>query len=113
MYGIKYQMLFVDDEPSKPLQNSKCSGFFTKFLKKHKFSKNKVQWLDLASHLWPTFVGLPLATIIGVHCEIIVKYSKSFLISSPNCSWCMQYMKNDNGESDITQFPLSINSFYT
>jgi hypothetical protein len=59
------------------------------------------------------FVGLPKATIIGVQYEIIVEYAKSCLISSPNYSWFMQYMKNDNGQSDIIQFLLSMNSFYT
>jgi hypothetical protein len=35
--------------------------------------------LDLASCLWLALVGLPLARIIGVHYEIIVKYSKALL----------------------------------
>jgi hypothetical protein len=51
---------------------------------------------------------------IGVHYEIIVKYSKPWLTSfSPNYFWFMQYMKSDdNGESDIIQLPLGVNSFY-
>jgi hypothetical protein len=72
-------MLFIDDEPSKAFQNSKCNGLFARG---HKLSKNKVQWLDLASHLWPTLVGLLLARIIGVHYEIsqIFKASVDFFV---------------------------------
>jgi hypothetical protein len=59
--------------------------------------------------LWPTLIGLPLAKIIGVHYEIIVQCSKPHLMSSSsNYSWFMQYMKNDNGESGITQLPLGM-----
>ncbi len=76
-------------------------------------SKNKVQWLDLTSHLWPTLVGLPLTRTIGVYYEIIIKYSELYLTFSTNYSWFMQYMKNDNGESGITQLPLGMNYFYT
>ncbi len=77
-------------------------------------SKNKVQWLDLTSCLWLALVGLLLVKTIGVHYEIIVKYSKPWLTSfSPNYFWFMQYMKSDdNGESDIIQLPLGVNSFY-
>jgi hypothetical protein len=59
-------------------------------------------------------VGLLLTKTIGVHYEIIVKYSKLQLMSSsPNYSWFMQYMKSDNGESGITQLPLGMNSSST
>jgi hypothetical protein len=52
--------------------------------------------------------------VIGVHHEIIVKYSNpSLTSSSSNYSWFMQYMKSDNGESGITQLPLGMNSSYT
>jgi hypothetical protein len=52
--------------------------------------------------------------VIGVHYEIIVKYSNPGLTySSSNYSWFMQYMKSDNGESGITQLPLGMNSSYT
>jgi hypothetical protein len=63
-------MLFIDDEASKALQNSKCNYLFVESFKGHKFSKNKVQWLDLASHLWLVLVRLLLARTIGVHYEI-------------------------------------------
>jgi hypothetical protein len=52
--------------------------------------------------------------VIGVHYEVIVKYSNPRLTSSfLNYSWFMQYMKNDNGESAFTQLPLGLNSSYT
>jgi hypothetical protein len=52
--------------------------------------------------------------VIGVHYEIIVKYSNPPLTSSsPNYSWFMQYMKSDGGESGIAQLPLGMNSSYT
>jgi hypothetical protein len=62
--------LFIDDEPSKAVQNPKCNGLFVESFKGHKMSKNKVQWLDLTSHLWPALVGLLMARTIGVHYEI-------------------------------------------
>jgi hypothetical protein len=107
-------MLLIDNEPIKAFWNLKWNGFFIESFRRHKLSKNKVQWLDLTSHLWPTLVGLPLVRIISVHYEIIVKYSKPHLTSSSlSFIWFMQYMKNDNGENGITQLPLSMNSFYT
>jgi hypothetical protein len=72
-------MLFIDDEPNKAFRNSKCNSLFIEFFKGQKLSKNKVQWLNLASHLWPMLVGLSLAKTISVHYEIIVKYSKPYL----------------------------------
>jgi hypothetical protein len=77
-YGIENQTLFIDDEPSKAFQNFKCNSLFARG---HKLSKNKVEWLDLASHLWPTLVGLLLARTIGVHYEIsqIFKPQLTFL----------------------------------
>jgi hypothetical protein len=60
--------LFIDNEPNKAFQNSKCNGLF---VKGHKLSENKVQWLDLAPHLWLTLVGLLLARTTGVHYEVI------------------------------------------
>ncbi len=95
------------------LQNSKWNGLFIKFFRGHKLLKNKGQWLDLATHLWPMVVGLVVRTI-GVHYQIIIKYSKFHLTSfSLNSSWLMQYMKSNNRESDITQLPLGMNSSYT
>jgi hypothetical protein len=75
---------------------------------------NKVQLLDLTSCLWPTLVGLPLVRTIGVHYEIIVKYSMPHLTSfPPNYYLFVHYIKNDNGDNDITQPPLGMNSSYT
>jgi len=52
--------------------------------------------------------------VIGVHYEVIVKYSNPRMTSFfLNYSWFMQYMKSDNGESGITQLPLGMNSSYT
>jgi hypothetical protein len=39
-------------------------------------SKNKVQWLDLPSHLCSPLVGLPLAKTVRIHYDFVVKYSK-------------------------------------
>jgi hypothetical protein len=63
--------------------------------------------------LWSTLVGLLLTKTIGIHYEIIVKYSKPQLTSSPNYSWFVQYMKSDNRESGIIQLPLGTNSSST
>jgi hypothetical protein len=43
------------------------SVFFKKCYKGHKLSKNKVQWLDLASRLWPTLIGLLFASTVLMH----------------------------------------------
>jgi hypothetical protein len=75
--------------------------------------QKKVQWLDLASRLGLILIGLPLARTINVHYEIIIKSSKPSLTSSPNYFWFMQYMKNDNGDIDIIQFPSSMIFSYT
>jgi hypothetical protein len=59
--------------------------------------------LDLASRLWPTLIGLPLASVVNIHYEVLVKYLKLCLNSfSPNYSWFMQYMENYNGDGRIT-----------
>jgi hypothetical protein len=45
----KNQTMLIDDELSKVLQNFKSNGLFWESFKRHKLSKNKVQWLDLTS----------------------------------------------------------------
>jgi hypothetical protein len=66
--------------------------------------------VGLVTCVWPTLIWLLLAKTIGVHYEITIKYSKPYLnSSSPNYSWFMQYMKNDNNDIDITEFPSSMN----
>ncbi len=74
--GREDQTSLIDDEPSKAIHNSKCSGFFLESFKGQMLSKNKVQWLDLASCLWPPLVGLLLAKIVQVYYDFMVKYSK-------------------------------------
>ncbi len=48
--GKEDQTILIDDEPSKAFQNLKWSGFFLESFEGQMLSKNKVQWLDLASH---------------------------------------------------------------
>jgi len=57
LYGKEDQTLFIDDELHKTLRNSKWNGLFLESFKGQILWKNKVQWLDLASHLWPPLVG--------------------------------------------------------
>ncbi len=83
-YMKENQTLLIDDEVSKAFWNSKCSGLF---IRRHKWSKNKVQWLDLVFHLWQLLIGLPLTRTIDVHYKIIVKYFKPHLSFSPNYFW--------------------------
>jgi len=71
-YGIEDQMLFIDNESNKVLQNSKCNGLYVEFSEEHQLSKNKIQWLDVTSCLWLVLVELALVKTIGVHYEIIV-----------------------------------------
>jgi hypothetical protein len=97
--GKEDQTLLIDDEPSKVLQNPKWSGLFLESFKGQMLSKNKVQWLDLASCLWPPLFELPLAKRVCVHYDYMVKYSKSCLSSfSKNYYWFIQYIGNDNND---------------
>ncbi len=83
--GKEDQTLLINDEPSKVIWNSKWSGLFLESLRGQMLSKIKVQWLDLASHLWPPLVGLLLAKTVQVHYDFMVKYSKFQLsLSSKN-----------------------------
>jgi hypothetical protein len=68
-----------------------------------------VQWLDLASCLWPPLVKLPLANTFQDHYDIMVKCSKPHLSSSlRNYYWFLQYMNNDNGDDHNNQPPLGM-----
>jgi hypothetical protein len=97
-YGKEDQTLFIDNEPNKVLWNSKWSGLFLESFRGQMLLKNKVQWLDLASRLWPTLVRLPLAKMVQVHYDFMVKYSNLHLNSSlKNYYWFLQYMGSDNG----------------
>ncbi len=105
-------MLFIDDAPSKAIQNSKCNGFFIESFKGNKLLKNKVQWLDLVFQLQPILIRLPFASIVEMHFDIITKYSRPCLSpSSPHYSWFMQYMKIDNGDCRSIQLPLGMIHF--
>jgi hypothetical protein len=87
----EYQTLFIAFEPSKALRNSKWNGLYLESLRGQMLLKNKVQWLDLASLLWPPLVGLPLAKVVQVHYDFIIKYSKLRLSSSlKNYYWFFQ-----------------------
>ncbi len=98
LYGKEDQTLLIDDEPSKTFWNPNWSDFFLESLKGELLSKNKVQLLDLAFHLWPTLIKLHSMSIIWDHYDVLVKYSKPCLnTSSHNYSWFMQYMNYDNG----------------
>jgi hypothetical protein len=59
-YGHKDQILLIDDEPNKAFQNPKWSGLFLEPFRGRELSKNKVQWLDLASWLCPMLKVFPL-----------------------------------------------------
>jgi hypothetical protein len=80
-YGKEDQTLLIDDESTKAHWNSKWSGLFLKSFKGQMLSKNKVQWLDLTSHLWPLLLELPLAKTVQIHYEHMAKYSKPCLSS--------------------------------
>jgi hypothetical protein len=70
-------------------------------------SNNKVQWLDLASHLWPPLVELPLAKMVRVHYDYMVKYSNFCLNFSSKKYYCfVQYVDNENGVDCNNQPPL-------
>jgi hypothetical protein len=68
--------MFIDDEPSKALQNPRWSKLFLEPFRGCELSKNKVQWLDLASQLWLILKGLPLAKMVYAHFIIIMQISR-------------------------------------
>jgi hypothetical protein len=80
-YEDKDQKLLIDDEPNKAIQNPKWNGFFHESFRRCELSKNKVQWLDLASYLWSTLKGLLIAKIVDAHFSVIVKFSKPLFSS--------------------------------
>jgi hypothetical protein len=63
-YGKEDQMLLIDGEASKALQNPKWSGNFLESFKGKLLSKNQVQWLDLSFCSWPILIGLPMVRTI-------------------------------------------------
>jgi len=78
-YGSENQTLLIEGEPCKTLQNPKWSGLFLESFKGELLSKNKVQLLDLASHLWLALIKLPLTNTIRDHYDVFVKYSKPLI----------------------------------
>ncbi len=98
-YGKENQTLLIDDEPNKTFQNLKWSGLFLESLRGELLSRNKMQLLDLASHLWLALMKLLSTDTIWDHYNILVKYFKPHLnYSSRNYSWLVQYMNYDNGD---------------
>jgi hypothetical protein len=64
LYGKENQTLLIDDEPSKIVENLKWSGFFLESFRGELLLMNKVQLLDLASHLWIALIKLLLINTI-------------------------------------------------
>jgi hypothetical protein len=54
----------------------KWNGLFLESFRGQMLSQNKVQWLDLTSRLWSSLFELPLAKMVHVHCDYMVKYFK-------------------------------------
>jgi hypothetical protein len=79
LYGKGDQTLLIDDEPSKVFWNPKWSGLFLESFRGQMLLKNKVQWLDLTSRFCLPLFELPLAEMICVHYDCMVKYSKPCL----------------------------------
>jgi hypothetical protein len=76
LYGDRDQTLFIDDGPSMALWNLKWSGLFLEPFKGCDLFKNKVQWSNLASWLWPVLKGLPVAKIVYAHFTVIMQFSR-------------------------------------
>jgi hypothetical protein len=75
------QTFFINDEPSKALQNPKWSRLFFEQFKGHELSRNKVQWLNLASWLWLTLKDFPFAKMVHTHFAIIMQFSRPLFSS--------------------------------
>jgi hypothetical protein len=74
-YGDRDQIVLIDDELCKALWNPKWSKLYLEPFKGHELSKNKVQWLNLASRLWLTLKGLPFAKLAYAYFIIIMYFS--------------------------------------
>jgi hypothetical protein len=93
-------LVIVDNESNKAFWNPKWTSLFLESFRGQTLSKNNVQWLDLAFHLWPPFLELPLAKTIQIHYDCMVEYFKLCLSSSLKNYYCfVQYMDNDNGDA--------------
>jgi len=80
-YGHMDQTFFIDDEPNKALQNAKWSGLFFEPFKGHELSRNKVQWLNLASWLWLVLKDFPFAKTVYTHFLVIMEFLTSLFSS--------------------------------
>jgi hypothetical protein len=110
-YGKEDQTLLINDEPSKALWNPKWNGFKKKSFRGQMLSKNKVQWLDLTSHLCMSLFELLLAETIHIHDDCMIKYFKACSSSSSkNYYWFIQYIDNDNGDVGNNHPPLGMES---
>ncbi len=81
-YGKGDQTFLINNEPNKALQNLNWGVLYLESLKGQMLSNNKVQWLHLASCLWPPLVELPLDKMVQVYYDYMVKYFKPHLSSS-------------------------------
>jgi hypothetical protein len=75
-----------------------------------------VKWLDLAPHLWLSLLELPLAKMVRVHYDYMVKYYKPlFEFLFEDCYWFIQYMHNDNGDvhNSLPSLNMQFESFYS
>jgi hypothetical protein len=101
------QRLFIDAEPSKALQNPKWSRLFLEPLRGHELSNNKVQWLDLASHLWLPLKGLPCAKMVYAHFIVIMQFLRPPFNSRYSSYSCFKQFEGSlNEDLAISQLPL-------
>jgi hypothetical protein len=99
--------LFIDDEPSKAFQNPKWNRLFLEPFRGRELSKNKMQWSNLASRLWPRLKGLPFAKTIYTHFIVIMQFSKlPFNPQYSSYSWFKQFEGSLIKDLAILQLPL-------
>jgi hypothetical protein len=102
--GIKHCSLMMS--LARPF-NPKWNGLFLEPFRGHELSKNKMQWLNLASWLSPTLKGLPFAKTIYTHFIIIMQFSKLPLNSQySSYSWFKQFEGSSIKDLAILQLPL-------
>ncbi len=91
---------------TRPFEVQNGANFFLSHLEDKTYPK-KVQWLDLASQLWPMLKGLLFVKMVYAHFIVIMQFSKSlFSFWYPSYSWFKQFEGSLSGDLVISQLPF-------
>ncbi len=106
-YGDRDQTLRIDDEHTKALQNPKWSKLFLEPFEGRELSENKMQWLNLASRLWPVLKGLSFTNTMYTHFIVIMLFLRLlFSFWYLSYFWFKSFDKSPSEDPTITRFSL-------